>query len=153
GEKKAPTPAATPASPPTAPPSSAAAPPPPNGEKAPPAPAGKPEYFVEEQKQSPAPPGAKHENEIYEPPPPPLVEAEAPPPLKPNYVAPKTAFWAGLRVSYFIPFGTLWFDGNYDGQGGLSYRRRLFSAYASPGPAAEVDIGVRLGRRYNVFAM
>lgn len=81
-----------------------------------------------------------------------MTEAEAPPPLKPNYLAPKTAFWAGLRVSYFVPFATLWFDGSYDGQGGLSYRRRLFSAYASPGPAAQIDIGARLGRRYNVFA-
>jgi hypothetical protein len=81
------------------------------------------------------------------------VEAPAPAPLAPSYVAPKTAFWAGLRAAYFVPFGTLWFDGDFDGGGGLGYRRRHFSAYASPGPAAEVDVGVRLGRRYNVFAM
>jgi len=73
--------------------------------------------------------------------------------MAPSYVAPKTAFWAGLRLAYFVPFGTLWFDGNYDGLGGLAYRRRMFSAYASPGPAAEVDVGARLGRRYNIFAM
>jgi hypothetical protein len=59
----------------------------------------------------------------------------------------------GLRLAYFVPFGTLWFDGNYDGQGGLLYRRRLFSGYASPGPAAEIDVGARVGRRYNLFAM
>jgi hypothetical protein len=117
-------------------------------------PAPPPEYYVEQQKRAgSAPAEGPPVSEIYEPPPPPTLEAPAPPPLTPNYVAPKTAFWAGLRVSYFVPFGTLWFDGAYDGVGGLTYRRRLFSAYASPGPAAEVDLGARLGRRYNVFAL
>jgi hypothetical protein len=148
GEKKdAPAPPAAPSSTP-----SPATAPAPNAEKAPPSPTTPPEYYVEEQKRQPAAPGEKHEAEIYEPPPPPIVETEAPPPLQPKYLAPKTAFWAGLRGSYFVPFGTLWFDGNYDGQGGLSYRRRYFSSYAAPGPAAEVDVGARLGRRYNVFA-
>jgi len=116
-----------------------------------PPPSGPPEYYVEEQKRGAEAPGASP-TAIYEPPPPPVLAVEPPPPIQPNYVAPKTAFWAGLRVAYFVPFGPLWFDGS-DVQGGLVYRRRPFSAYASPGPAAEVDIGVRLGRRYNVFAM
>jgi hypothetical protein len=120
------------------------------GEKAPAAPSSPPEYYIEEQKKEQAAPGARQETEIYEPPPPPQVEGERPPPLKPNYIAPKTAFWAGLRFSYFVPYGTLWFDGTYNALG--PYHRRLFSAYASPGPAGEVDVGVRLGRRYNVFA-
>jgi hypothetical protein len=154
----APAPAAKPAAPAPAP----AAPPGPEaspaqaqpdkeaGKGAPPS--APPEYYVEAQKRPDSGPAA---SEIYEPPPPPMVEAPAPapPPLPPSYVAPKTAFWAGLRLSYFVPFGTLWFDGDYDGQGGLYYRRRHFSGYASPGPAAGIDAGARLGRRYNVFLM
>lgn len=113
-----------------------------------------PEYYVEEQKKGAIAPGAVGPGyDIYEPPPPPVVTTEPPPPIEPSYLAPKTAFWAGLRLAYFVPFGTLWFDGSDVGQGGLVYRRRLFSAYASSGPAAEVDIGARVGRRYNFFAM
>src|ERR1041385_3725905 len=112
-----------------------------------------PEYYVEDQKKGALAPGVSPGGEIYEPPPPPVVVAEPPPPIQPNYIAPKTAFWAGLRLAYFVPFGTLWYDGADVGQAGLVYRRRLFSAYASPGPAAEVDVGARIGRRYNLFAM
>jgi hypothetical protein len=80
---------------------------------------------------------------IYEPPPPPPLSKRAPG---------RTAFWLGVRVGWAIPFGSLWLDGAQPG-GGLYYRRRSFAAYASPGPEAELNIGARVGRRYNVFAL
>jgi hypothetical protein len=57
-------------------------------------------------------------------------------------------------VGWLAPFGSLWIDGyGYDNAGGLYYRRRAFTDYASAGPATEIDVGVRLSRRYNVFAL
>ena len=76
---------------------------------------------------------------LYEPPPPPVLPRDAPP---------RTALWVGARLGVLIPFGNLWVDGfsSY-------YRRRAFSDYASPGPVFEIDLGARLARHYNVFAL
>jgi hypothetical protein len=79
---------------------------------------------------------------IYEPPLPP----------EPHNLVPETAFWAGARLSWFVPMGSLWIDA-FDGRAGLYYRRRLFEDYASSGPAFEFDVGARLARRYTVFAL
>jgi hypothetical protein len=70
----------------------------------------------------------------------------------PRLLAPKTAFWTGARLSWFVPFGSVWNDGFFDGTG-LYYRKRAFADYASTGPALEIDVGARLSRHYNVFAI
>jgi hypothetical protein len=106
-----------------------------------------PVYFVEPAGAEPAtapPPGA--------PPPPSTVIYEPPLPPEPSNLVPETAFWAGARLSWFVPFGNLWVDA-FDSRAGLYYRRRLFEDYASSGPAFEFDAGVRLARRYTVFAL
>ncbi len=89
---------------------------------------------------------------VYEPPPPELFLEPPPPPPAPHYVAPRTAFWAGVRAGVLVPFGTVWVDGADVGTG-IYYRRRTFSDYASPGPEFEIDLGARLSRRYNLFAL
>jgi hypothetical protein len=76
---------------------------------------------------------------IYEPPPPP----------KPKHRAPKTAFWAGARIGYFIPFGNLWLRENPPNS--QSFDEVKWSHYASSGPMFELDVGARLGRAYNLF--
>ncbi len=76
---------------------------------------------------------------VYEPPPPPPVSRRAPP---------RNAFWAGVRVGAMLPFGSLWVDG-FNG----FYRQRTFRDYASPGAMFQVDVGARVARHYNVFAM
>ena len=71
---------------------------------------------------------------------------EPPPPPKPKHRAPKTAFWLGARVGYFVPFGNLWqlySPPNYDPV--------KWSGYGSNGPMFELDIGARFSRHYNVF--
>ncbi|MBK7582426.1 MAG: hypothetical protein IPI67_19770 [Myxococcales bacterium] len=92
------------------------------------------------------PPGA------YEPPPPgyyygPQQQVwEPPPPAKPRHRAPKTAFWLGARIGYFVPFGNLWLRSTPNG-----YDEVKWSEYASSGPLWEVDVGMRFTRNYNVF--
>ena len=135
------TPDATPAGAPATPPGQ-----PPKVEGGPP-----PVYFVEPAGEQPAaelpaavpPPGG---------PPPPTAIYEPPLPPPPSTLVPETAFWAGARLSWFIPFGSLWVD-SFGSEAGVYYRRRLFEDYASPGPALEFDIGARLARRYLVFAL
>jgi hypothetical protein len=87
---------------------------------------------------------------VLEPPPPFFLEPPLPPPL-PLKSPPRNAFWVGVRASFFVPFGNLWLDG-YPSQP-YYYRSRRFADYASPGAAGEVDVGARLGRHYNVFAL
>jgi hypothetical protein len=159
-----PIPATTPPAPTTAPASapSAVAPAPASATPAPATPqtepgrvpeaAPPPGYYVEQPVQESGeaypPNGAPT---IYEPPPPEFV-IEPPPPTTPHFLAPRTAFWFGARVSWFAPFGSAWTDGFYDGTG-LYYRRRALGDYASSGPALELDVGARLSRHYNVFAI
>lgn len=128
--------AAAPTTPPATTPSPEKATPeaPPNG---PP-----PQYYVEE------PPRAGPE---YEEPPPPLYYEPTPPP-PPAHGVPRTAFWAGVRLSWLAPFGNLWTDG-FNTPQGIYKRRRSFADYASSGPGLELNAGARLGRRYNVFAL
>ena len=96
----------------------------------PPGPTGGPPpgYYTES-----APPPGQPPPGAYEPPPPgyygPAPVWEPPPPPKPKHRAPKTAFWAGARVGYFVPFGNLW--QRYTPQG---YEAVKWSDYASSGP-------------------
>ena len=120
--------------------------PPPNGQP--------PLYYVEPQPPAQPPEPRPGRALDYEPPPPPpffFYEPPPPPPL-PRKAPPRTALWLGVRAELFVPFGTLWLDG-FPGAYGIYYRGRNFSDYAPPGPAGEVDFGVRLARRYNLFAM
>lgn len=130
----------------TPPPASAApgAPPPPDG--APPPPPGPP---------PPPPAGA---TEIYEPPPPgffpgePVFEPQPPP--EPHHVAPRTSLWVGARVGWFIPFGNAFARGVPVGdQGDLNLKGVPWRDYVSSGPMFEIDVGARLSRSYNVFAI
>jgi len=109
-----------------------------------------PTYYVEPQ----APTNPSYGARAYEPPLPPMMYYEPPPPprrVTPN-APPKSAFWLGARAGLFVPFGSLWLDGA-DYGGGLFYRHRSFADYASSGPTGELDVGARLGRRYNLFGL
>ncbi len=86
---------------------------------------------------------------VVEPPIPSVYEP--PPPPEPRHVAPRTAFWAGLRLGWFLPFGDIYArcqDRACYYVDSVPWRR-----YASPGPMLELDAGVRLGRNYVVFAL
>jgi hypothetical protein len=115
----------------------------------PPAEKPPPQYYMEPGAQrgpgGPPPPG------YYEPPPPGYYAApvwEPPPPPKPHHRAPKTAFWLGGRLGWFIPFGTLW--NRYHPPAGTQPEVN-WTEYASNGPLFEGDIGMRFSRYYNVF--
>jgi hypothetical protein len=122
----------------------------------PPPPQGRPpaHYYVEgDSKPPPRPAPAPR---TYEPPPPgaaPILVYEPPPPPKPRHRSPQTAFWVGARLGWFVPFGNLWFDGYAISRDEIAYLRRSFQDYASSGPLFEIDVGARLGRRYNLFAL
>ncbi len=110
----------------------------PRPRKKPPAPRGEPVY-------EPPPPGATAQPMVYEPPPPPV----------PDHLAPKTAFWLGGRIGWFVPFGNLWANCTLRDSYGqcVTARGVPYSDYASSGPVFEVDVGVRLGRRYNLLLL
>lgn len=81
---------------------------------------------------------------VYEPPPPPA----------PRHLAPRQSLWLGARMGWFVPFGDLWGYCIND-----AYMRcaqvdaKPWRHYAGPGPMLELDLGARLGRHYNVFAL
>lgn len=72
----------------------------------------------------------------------------------PRHLAPRTALWVGARVGYFLPFGNVYARAlppdryGYYGFAGVPWRD-----YAGPGVLLEADVGVRLARNYNVFAL
>jgi hypothetical protein len=88
------------------------------------------------------------EQSVYEPPPPLYVYEPPPPQPVSRRAPPRNAFWVGVRAGAFIPFGSLWTDG-FNGY----YRSRTFRDYASTGPMFQLDVGARVARHYNVFAM
>jgi hypothetical protein len=62
--------------------------------------------------------------------------------------------WVGPRVGWFVPFGTLWHRCNPAPTAGcLSYTGVEWSDYAGGGPMFEIDVGARLSRNYNLFAL
>jgi hypothetical protein len=90
---------------------------------------------------------------VYEPPPPGYYYGpvyEPPPPPKPKHRAPKTAFWLGGRLGYFVPFGNLLLEYNAATK---DWDQAKWSHYASSGMMFEGDIGARFSRRYNVFLL
>lgn len=99
------------------------------------------------------PPPALSGEDIYEPPPPgyypgePVYEPEPPP--EPHHVSPRTALWVGVRAGYFIPFGNAYARGEQ----GAASQGVPWNRYVDPGPMFELDVGARLARHYNVFAL
>ncbi|MES1174506.1 MAG: hypothetical protein ABUL62_09255 [Myxococcales bacterium] len=136
----APPPGATP------PPASAAPDAPPSAGGAPAAPPGPP---------PPPPAGA---TEIYEPPPPGFFPGDPvfePQPLpEPHHLAPRTSLWAGARLGWFVPFGSAFARGGPVGSyGDVNLKGVPWRDYVSSGPMFEIDLGARLSRNYNVFAL
>ncbi|HEV8245723.1 MAG TPA: hypothetical protein VGP93_08140 [Polyangiaceae bacterium] len=139
---------------PASPPSDGTAPaaPPPDG--SPP-----PGYYVEPgaaqppAKSAPATSPATSPSTTYEPPPPGYGPVyEPPPPPIPRHIAPKSAFWLGARLGWFLPFGSVLARGTAQG-GYIIYDSIPWSDYASSGPMFEVDAGLRIARNYNLFGM
>ena len=142
----------------TAPAASPSPAPPPGEDAAPPG------YYVE---KAPAPPepaagagpapspatGAERPP-IFEPPPPGGPEIYEPlPPPEPRHLAPRTALWAGVRLGWFVPFGSAYAHGVRDADGILILAPVPWKNYLSSGPAFELDVGVRLARAYNLFGL
>ncbi len=102
-----------------------------------------------------SPEAAPPRNVIIEPPPPglgPIVEP--PPPPIARHVAPRTAIWAGLRAGWFVPFGNLYARASPPDRYGVVVLDPVrWSSYASTGLALELDVGARVARNYNVFAL
>jgi hypothetical protein len=151
-QAQTPEPAAPPPAPESPPP--ATAPPPPEG--TPP-----PEYYVEPAgsaprvaEPEPAPAAAPAPGpQVYEPPPPGFGPVhEPPPPPVPRHIAPKTAFWLGARLGWFVPFGNVFAQGTPAGEY-IVLDGVPWSDYASSGPMFEIDVGMRLARSYNLFAL
>ena len=106
----------------------------------------------------PPPPSDPSAGPIYDPPPPgfyppgaPLYEP--PPPPEPHHIAPRTSLWLGARAGVFIPFGNAWSRGTTDAAGNVDFKGVPWSDYVSSGPLIELDVGARLSRNYNVFAI
>lgn len=78
---------------------------------------------------------------------------EPPPPPEPHHIAPRTALWLGARVGWFIPFGSAWARASRDSAGDLQLKGVPFRDYVSSGPMFELDLGARLSRNYNLFAL
>jgi hypothetical protein len=114
-------------------------------------------YYVEPATPGSAPSSAPAANPGEAPPPPgygPDLVYEPPPPPTPHHVAPKTSLWAGARVGWFVPFGNLWGTcAQPVGNQCQLYSGTKWSAYASSGPMFELDLGARLARNYNLFAL
>lgn len=110
-----------------------------------------PAHYYLERAQPPGPDGrsALGTPPVY-PPPQPIFEPPPPPPApRPRHRAPRNALWLGVRLGWFFPFGDLWTS--QVGNGLLI--ARSFSDYASSGPMAELNLGARLSRYYNLFML
>ena len=130
----------------TPPPASAAPGAPPPADGAPLAPPG------------PPPPPPAGVTEIYEPPPPGFFPGDPvfePQPLpEPHHVAPRSSLWVGARLGWFVPFGSAFARGVPTGSyGDVNLKGVPWRDYVSSGPMFEIDLGARLSRNYNVFAL
>jgi len=105
----------------------------------------------------PPPPAPTDGPTVYEPPPPGFYPGEPvfepPPPPEPHHIAPRTALWLGARVGWFMPFGNAWARGVGDANGNLNLKGVPWRDYVSSGPMFELDLGARLSRNYNLFAL
>ena len=136
----------------------APAPPPPGA-----APQAPPGYYVEGPPPGtpagpPPPPGTMQAGAgqlVYEPPPPPPGGMlEPPPPPEPRHVAPRTALWASVRLGWFFPFASAYATGVKDPDANIIYLTPVpWTKYVHSGPSFELDIGARLARNYNAFAL
>lgn len=78
---------------------------------------------------------------------------EPPPPPEPRHVAPRTSLWLGVRLGWFFPFGHIYSRAVQVAEGVYEYYRVPWADYSSSGPLLELDVGARLGRHYNLFAL
>ena len=76
---------------------------------------------------------------------------EPPPPPEPHHLAPRTALTLGVRVGWFMPFGSAW--ARSSGPNYLDLKGVPWRDYVTAGPMFELDVGARLSRNYNVFAL
>lgn len=98
-------------------------------------------------------PQSERSHDPIEPPlPAPYAPVEPPLPPVPKHVAPRTALWAGVKAGWAFPMGDAWIDGAQLPNGAYLWERRTFADFASGGPKAELNLGVRLARRYNLLA-
>ncbi len=65
--------------------------------------------------------------------------------------APRFSLWGGLRAGWLFPQGTLWLNGWDDGRVCCFYSPVHFTDVARSSPKLQADLGLRFGRRYNVF--
>jgi hypothetical protein len=90
---------------------------------------------------------------VYEPPLPASYAAIEPPlPPVPKHVAPLTSLWVGGKLGWAFPSGEAWRDGRWIDNTAYILESRPFADFATSGPKTELNVGARLGRRYNVFA-
>jgi hypothetical protein len=90
---------------------------------------------------------------IYEPPTPDGAIYEPPPPPEPNHVAPRTALNLAARVGYWVPFGGLYGHCTAVDSYGYCTNEDVteVSNFARSGPAVELNLGMRLARRYVAY--
>lgn len=77
---------------------------------------------------------------------------EPPPPRRAHHRAPYTALWLGARLGWFTPFGGIYSQNTVVG-GYVRQESVPIRDYLGGGPLFEVDVGARLGRNYNLFAL
>jgi hypothetical protein len=77
---------------------------------------------------------------------------EPPPPPEPRHIAPKTSFWLGARLGWFVPFGSV-FARAIETRPLLIQEGVPLRDYIAPGPMLELDIGGRFSRNYMVFGL
>lgn len=73
-----------------------------------------------------------------------------------RHTAPQTSLWLGARLGAFFPFGNVWAKAEpvaTQNANGYVLKGVPWRDYASPGPMFELDVGMRLGRAYTVFAL
>ena len=124
-----------------------------------------PEYYVEpasEPESSPPEPGVKPPSvDTLEPAPAdpqtarrPIPVYEPPPPPMAQHISPRQSLWIGAKMGWFVPFGDLWgYCINDAYMRCVQVDARPWRHYAGPGPMVELDVGARLGRHYNIFAL
>ncbi len=100
-----------------------------------------PQPYTQPYSRTPPPP---YYSPYYAPPPPPVAYYERP--SEPYTHAPRFSLWTGARLGY-MGFG----GGFYGGTNSGGEYTETTGNLVSPGPSLQLDVGVRLGRRYVPF--
>ena len=94
----------------------------------------------------PYPPPQPYYSPYYAPAPPPMAYVERP--SEPPVHAPRFSLWTGARLGY-MGFGGAYYGG-YNTPSGNEFTETTGNL-VTPGPSLQLDVGVRLGRRYIPF--